>query len=350
MAPRVDAGPQLVRRDLTNSDGREGRRYVRAVRDLAAARFDVDALPPFTPVTVWTIDDDPAQLVAFVVERGDENGGRFAAARVLLDDEEEWVEERGGTLEGPLSTRPVGYRAITSGIGVREHPLRHKRKWHAGTDFAAPIGTPVVAIADGVVLRVSRNWTAGKFLVVEHDVGFETYETRYLHLDRKAKGIEPGVRVKKGDVLGLVGKTGRVTGPHLHYEIRDSRGYPLDAARLNWPAAGALTDARALRELSYRMRLLESDARLVAPPKEIAHHDAAQRRVTPEIPPAVPGAQQGVRARTTPPPNKRRRVLPRKASLFDERDESALADPLVQRAIALAADFTDVVVPGWTRT
>jgi murein DD-endopeptidase MepM/ murein hydrolase activator NlpD len=348
--PRVDGGPQLVERAYTNSTpSGPGRRWVRAVRDLAVERFDVDALEPYTPVTVWTVSNSEggSELVAFRVDRTDDEGGPFAAARVLLDGTATWVEERGGTLEGPLSSRPVGYRAISSNIGLREHPLRHRVKFHAGTDFAAPIGTPVTAIADGKVLRIGRNWTAGKFLVVKHDTG---HETRYLHLHGMLKGLEPGQRVRKGDVLGVVGKTGRVTGPHLHYELRDRRGYPLDAARVRWPAAGALTDAAALRELSFRLAVLETGSQPVVAPRGLERHVPPPVFTRVHLAPALPvrGEPEAAseRARSTPPPPKRRRrVMPAKRSVFDVESDGpagcdALDDPLARRAMQLAEEFS----------
>jgi murein DD-endopeptidase MepM/ murein hydrolase activator NlpD len=345
MEPRLDLPVQLVRRELTNSSTGADRGLIRRVRDLVAERFDVDALPPRTPVEVWTQRD---QLVAFSVHRPEELGGRFSAMLAATDGELLWLSEQGGTLSSPLTSRPLMYHAISSNIGMREHPLRKRPKFHAGTDLAAPIGTPVVAIAEGVVKRAASNWTAGRYVVVQHDTG---HETRYLHLHGRPKSIVPGVRVKKGDVLGLVGKSGRVTGPHLHFEIRDRWGTPLDAAKVSWPADGALTDHKALLTMAERWALLRAATAPGAPtvssllldrpagmrPAPLPPEIAAQ-----QVPPAVPARHDRARARFTPPlirRRKTRRTGPPAIGLFDSVTTADLIDPLVQRALELADTF-----------
>ena len=121
------------------------------------------------------------------------------------------------------------FNSSASRVGVREHPVTHLIRWHAGTDYAAPIGTPVRAAGDGVVTKWTRSWTGGKLLVIKHDDG---YETKYMHLDDKMPNIAEGVRVHEGQQIAFVGKTGRVTGPHLHFEVRDRWYTPLDSVAL----------------------------------------------------------------------------------------------------------------------
>lgn len=113
------------------------------------------------------------------------------------------------------SGAPVASGAVTSGFGMRRHPLLGILRPHAGVDLAAPAGSPVVATAEG---RVSTaGWTGGFGLLVavEHGRG---RQTRYAHLSRL--NVTAGQRVRHGDVIGYVGSTGRSTGPHLHYETR----------------------------------------------------------------------------------------------------------------------------------
>ncbi|WP_305097771.1 M23 family metallopeptidase [Croceibacterium aestuarii] len=110
---------------------------------------------------------------------------------------------------------PVDYARMSSGFGVREHPVLGGRRAHKGVDLAAPTGTPVYAPADGYVKMASRFGSYGNFIELEH--GGEM-ETRYGHLS--GFNVSEGQSVHKGDVIGYVGTTGRSTGPHLHYEVR----------------------------------------------------------------------------------------------------------------------------------
>lgn len=113
------------------------------------------------------------------------------------------------------SRNPLDMARLSSTYGMRVHPVLGRRKRHDGVDLAAPTGTPVFATADGAVARAERSRSYG--LVVYLDHGAEL-ETRYAHLSRLL--VADGQTVRKGDVIGYVGSTGRSTGPHLHYEVR----------------------------------------------------------------------------------------------------------------------------------
>lgn len=129
------------------------------------------------------------------------------------DDAPKTVVER-PTVSVPSLT-PVNGARVSSGFGMRIHPVRGGRRMHKGIDLAAPTGTPVYATADGMV-DLAR-WGRGYGLYIKLDHGADL-ETRYAHLSRLA--VAPGDRVEKGDVIGYVGSTGWSTGPHLHYEVR----------------------------------------------------------------------------------------------------------------------------------
>ncbi|MBD3729041.1 MAG: M23 family metallopeptidase [Sphingomonadales bacterium] len=113
------------------------------------------------------------------------------------------------------SRMPVDHTVLTSGYGMRTHPVLGGRRAHKGIDLASPIGTPVYATADGVVSRADRFSSYGLFISIEHGASIQT---RYAHLSKLA--VASGEHVKKGDIIGYVGTTGRSTGPHLHYEVR----------------------------------------------------------------------------------------------------------------------------------
>jgi murein DD-endopeptidase MepM/ murein hydrolase activator NlpD len=105
--------------------------------------------------------------------------------------------------------------ALASGFGMRIHPVYKVKKMHTGIDFAAPIGTPIYATADGLVKEVSIKFSGyGKMIMIDHGFG---YETRYAHLHEFA--VRQGQKVKRGDLIGYVGNTGLSTAPHLHYEV-----------------------------------------------------------------------------------------------------------------------------------
>ncbi|MCB9251478.1 MAG: M23 family metallopeptidase [Flavobacteriales bacterium] len=106
-------------------------------------------------------------------------------------------------------------KRVASGYGSRIDPIYRTRKFHAGMDFTAPVGTPVTATGDGVVQVVeSKQWGYGKSIVINHGYG---YKTRYAHLSKFK--VRAGQKVSRGEVIGFVGNTGKSTGPHLHYEV-----------------------------------------------------------------------------------------------------------------------------------
>ncbi len=114
-------------------------------------------------------------------------------------------------------THPVKGFEINSQYGYRRLPGEPKARLHAGIDIAAPSGVPVHASAAGVVIEAGRSPTYGNYVEVDHGEGVSTF---YAHLTRAASGVREGVRLDEGDTLGFVGSTGRSTGPHLHFEVR----------------------------------------------------------------------------------------------------------------------------------
>jgi murein DD-endopeptidase MepM/ murein hydrolase activator NlpD len=113
------------------------------------------------------------------------------------------------------SRMPLEGASLTSGYGMRTHPVMGGRRKHDGVDLAAPTGTPVYATADGIVSRADWYSSYGLYISLEHGASMQT---RYAHLSRLA--VAAGDSVKKGELIGYVGSTGRSTGPHLHYEVR----------------------------------------------------------------------------------------------------------------------------------
>ncbi len=183
-----------------------------------------------------------------------EVGGRqLDAYRFRRSEDVEYFDREGRSLRKSLMRTPINGARLSSPFGKRKHPILGFTRLHKGVDFAAPRGTPIFAAGDGVVTFAGRNGNLGIYVRIRHNA---EYVTAYAHMQGIAKGIRRGVRVKQGQVIGYVGSTGMVTGPHLHYEVR-YRGRVIDPLSLRQAEAVKLEGA----ELS---RFLEEVARIDA--------------------------------------------------------------------------------------
>lgn len=148
-----------------------------------------------------------------------------------------YYDEEGRPMNKGFLKSPVKYSRITSGYNLRRfHPILKRTKPHFGTDYAAPRGTPILAVGDGVVTKASRTRGNGNFVKIRHD---KTYETQYLHMNGFAPGIHPGVHVRQGQVIGYVGSTGLATGPHVCFRFWKN-GKQVDHRRLSFPPPAPL--------------------------------------------------------------------------------------------------------------
>ena len=154
--------------------------------------------------------------------------GRLLSAEIINDKktyDAVWFQEPGqkgayytmggDSLRRAFLASPMPYSRRTSGFGMREHPIFHTQRAHLGVDYAAPTGTPVISVADGVVVESGFSGGFGNLVVVQHN---PRQSTVYAHLSKI--GVRKGQTVKQGDNLGAVGATGWATGPHLHFEFR----------------------------------------------------------------------------------------------------------------------------------
>lgn len=128
----------------------------------------------------------------------------------------DFFSPKGESVRKALLRTPIDGARISSGFGMRKHPILGYSKMHKGIDFAAPTGTPILAAGDGTIDKIGRAGAYGNYVRVRHD---GKYSTAYAHMSRFARGLKPGSRVRQGQTIGYVGTTGRSTGPHLHYEI-----------------------------------------------------------------------------------------------------------------------------------
>ncbi|WP_260261074.1 peptidoglycan DD-metalloendopeptidase family protein [Vibrio intestinalis] len=163
--------------------------------------------------------------------------GRKEVAAFLAKDGR-FYDREGNSLEQAFDRYPIApkYRRITSSFNPkRKHPVTGRISPHNGTDFATPVGAPVYSTGDGKVIAVRNHPYAGKYLVIEHN---SVYKTRYLHLHRFL--VKKGQQVKRGQKIALAGATGRLTGPHLHYEVL-VRNKAVNAMKADLPLATSIS-------------------------------------------------------------------------------------------------------------
>ena len=143
-----------------------------------------------------------------------------------------YFDENGKSLRKALLKYPIEFTRISSRYTMsRFHPVQKRWKAHLGTDFAAPTGTPIRTVGDGIVLEAQYKSNNGNYVKIRHN---GTYTTQYLHMSRIASGIRPGMRIRQGETIGYVGSTGLATGPHLCYRFWKN-GVQVDALRAELP-------------------------------------------------------------------------------------------------------------------
>ena len=152
-------------------------------------------------------------------------------------DDWDYFDEEGRSMRKFLMKTPIDGARISSNFGNRRHPILGYTRLHAGTDFAAPSGTPIYAAGNGTIEMSQRNGSFGNYVRIRHANG---YQTAYAHMRGFGRGIRRGVRVSQGQVIGYVGTTGRSTGPHLHYEVIHN-GNKVNPQNIRVPTGRTLT-------------------------------------------------------------------------------------------------------------
>ncbi len=172
-------------------------------------RYSDGELSGYGPIKIARFHHNRVTYQAFRFDPESGNGGYYAAD--------------GTPMKKQFLRSPLKFSRITSGYtSKRFHPVLKKYRPHYGVDYGAPVGTPVMATADGTVVSSSYGSGNGNMVRLRHVRKMETY---YLHLSRFAKGVKPGVRVRQGQVIGYVGQTGLASGPHLDYRIKVNGSY-----------------------------------------------------------------------------------------------------------------------------
>jgi murein DD-endopeptidase MepM/ murein hydrolase activator NlpD len=195
--------------------------------------------------------NDNFQIMYEVFE--DDNGKIFETGNIIFADlklsgvnnslyyfdkqgNEGHYDKNGKSVEKALMKTPINGARLSSAFGMRKHPIDGYNKMHKGTDFAAPMGTPIMASGNGVITRARWCGGGGNCVKIKHN---STYETIYAHMKSFGRGIKEGVRVKQGRIIGYVGSTGKSTGPHLHYEVVKN-GKKINSQKLKLPSGKIL--------------------------------------------------------------------------------------------------------------
>ncbi len=185
--------------------------------------------------------------------------------KAILDDKTgNYYDENGRAMKKAFLRSPLDFRRVSSNFNpTRRHPVTGKVRAHRGTDYAAPVGTPIWAAGDGTVLKSSYNQFNGNYVFIKHS---NTYITKYLHLQRRK--VKTGQRVKQGQTIGTLGGTGRVTGPHLHYEFLVN-GVHKNPRTVKLPQSKSLTGKAKttyIANAKLRLEKLERYGELLATP------------------------------------------------------------------------------------
>ncbi|ANQ51209.1 peptidoglycan DD-metalloendopeptidase family protein [Flammeovirga sp. MY04] len=167
-------------------------------------------------------------------------GKDYYAFDYLYNDKNEYFDEFGNSLRKEFLKAPLHFSRISSSFSYKRfHPVQKRYKAHLGTDYAAPIGTPIHTVGDGEIVAAGYSKYNGNYVKVRHN---SVYTTQYLHMNKIKKGIRRGVMVKQGDVIGFVGKTGLATGPHLCFRFWKN-GKQVDPRRQEIPSSDPLPDS-----------------------------------------------------------------------------------------------------------
>ena len=192
------------------------RRSLKAIAISAAGLASIAATPAIANSSAAAVDvtEPVREAQASPLTAGDSRFRQLFASWEALDQKGPSATTGQPQISIP-SRMPLESARLTSDYGMRNHPVIGGRRNHKGVDLAAPTGTPVYATADGIIGRADWFSSYGLYVEIAHGADLET---RYAHMSKLA--VAAGERVKKGDIIGYVGSTGRSTGPHLHYEVR----------------------------------------------------------------------------------------------------------------------------------
>lgn len=232
--------------------------------------FQAQLKPTDTLEAFFSVEDESGQATAesellYVRARFGDTVTTFYRFQDPTDNSVDYFDENGKSIRQFLLRNPVPNGRLTSGFGMRRHPILGYSRMHTGTDWAAPRGTPIIASGNGVVISAGWESGYGNQTLIRHANG---YVTSYNHQSAIAKGVREGARITQGQVIGFVGSTGSSTGSHLHYELIIN-GTKVDAMKVRLPGGKSLEGQALSSFMAERDRI---DALLGNPrqPNEVA--------------------------------------------------------------------------------
>jgi|GEM_PF-3788038 len=189
----------------------------------------------------------------------------------LFEDRDGFVDyfdDKGQSAKKVLMKTPINGARLSSGFGMRRHPIMGYSKMHQGLDFAAPSGTPIYASGNGIIEKIGRFSSYGNYIKINHR---NNLKTAYGHMKGFKSGLKPGSKVKQGDVIGYVGSTGRSTGPHLHYEVI-LKGVQKNPASVDLPT-GTLLRGKDLAKFKKQRDNMQASFKDATKNREVASSD-----------------------------------------------------------------------------
>ena len=188
------------------------------------------------------------------------NDRKISLYKFGSDKDYGYFDVHGKSVEKALMKTPINGARLSSPFGMRKHPIQGFNKMHTGTDFAAPMGTPIMASGTGTITRAKWCGGGGNCIKIKHN---STYETVYAHMKNFAKGMKVGKKVRQGQIIGYVGSTGMSTGPHLHYEVIVN-GKKVNSQRLKLPSGKVLKNEERKQFEIHRIKTDVLIAELIA--------------------------------------------------------------------------------------
>ncbi|MBE7201374.1 MAG: M23 family metallopeptidase [Parafilimonas terrae] len=293
-APSPKPQPQAEAGDDEDADSGSGPRLYQSLYE-TAARHDLPRATVEDIVRVFSYDLDFQRRIAsgdgldvFYTYEDDASADRpdLLYAALTLGGETrkvyrfqspddgtiDYLDEQGRSLKKFLLRKPIADGIMRSGFGYRRHPVLGYAKLHTGVDWSNPIGTPIVAAGNGVVIRSEMTSGYGNRVEIQHVNG---YVTTYNHMSRFGRGIREGVKVRQGQVIGYVGSTGLSTGAHLHYEVIIN-GHFVDPMKIRVPRGREL-DGRLLAEFKRQREQIDATMQKSKSATALAQRDAIVR-------------------------------------------------------------------------